>query len=283
MRLPIASAFALLAICALAHAQGVAPRPVAISPGNATQASGVAGACPTFNWGVAARVEAFELAVHVAGDTPGESAAVLSEILPGVASGWTPSLERCLRPGTRYTWTVRALGRGGASDWAEPMHFHVAADPRVVAGDKAAPSQLQVDGSISGTGFTGDGSGLANVDAATLDGVDGTGYAGSGQACPAGFYVKGIDALGDVVCASLAAYVNESCQLYFGWRDNCDSCTVAPVKWGRVSAAACENGAGVNNTCQSSVLGSETVNLLGINPDGDVDDTDKFYIGIKCS
>jgi hypothetical protein len=154
--------------------------------------------------------------------------------------------------------------------------------PTARAAMKGATAQLQVAGGIVGATISGDGAGLTNVDAATLDGIDGTGYAGSNQTCPAGSYVQGIDATGTVVCASLASFVNQSCHLYLGWRDACDGCTTAPAKWGRVSAAACTNGAGADNTCQTPTLATEEVTLFGLNVDGAVDDSDKLYIGLKC-
>jgi hypothetical protein len=136
---------------------------------------------------------------------------------------------------------------------------------------------LQVDGVIAGNG-----SGLVNVDAATLGGVAAGGFAASSQACSSGSYVSGIDANGDVVCSTLAGYVNANCVLYLGWAGNCDGCTSAPTKWGRVRPGSCVNGAGVDNTCQSVVLDTETINLFGLNTDGTVDDDDKFYLGFKC-
>jgi hypothetical protein len=136
---------------------------------------------------------------------------------------------------------------------------------------------LQVDGTISGNG-----SGLVSVDAATLGGVAPSGFAGSGQACSAGSYISGIDANGDVVCSSLAGYVNANCVFYLGWRDNCDGCSLAPTKWGEVRPGGCANGAGADNTCQNVLLGTENIDLFGLNPDGTVDGTDKFYLGFKC-
>lgn len=94
--------------------------------------------------------------------------------------------------------------------------------------------------------------------------------------------MRGIDATGSVICESVAAYVNQSCRIYVGWRDNCDGCTQVPLKWGSTSAASCENGAGVNNSCQTHALGGADVTLFGLNTDGDVADDDKFYVGLKC-
>lgn len=301
---------ASIALFAAGTASAQPDAPVAVSPGSAGAADVVASICPTFNWGHGAKVDRFEIAVHRAGDERAD--ALFVRELPGTATGWTPSLELCFTPGDRYAWRVRAVDATGASAWSAPSFFRVAPDtasmPReqaiavvnemlaaqrrsapaarpdapAVAAPKGAAAQLEVAGGVLGTSFAGDGSALTNVDAATLDGVDGTGYTASGQSCPAGSYVSGIDATGSIVCAGLAAYVNQSCFLYLGWRDACDGCTTAPVKWGRTSANACENGAGVNNTCQSPTLGAEAVTLFGLNFDGTVDDNDKVYVGLKC-
>ncbi len=82
--------------------------------------------------------------------------------------------------------------------------------------------------------------------------------------------------------ATIRDYVNENCYLYFGWRDACDGCTAPPTKWGRTSDSNCTNGAGAGNSCTHAVLNGANVQLFGLDPDGDVDTTDKFYIGIKC-
>jgi hypothetical protein len=67
-----------------------------------------------------------------------------------------------------------------------------------------------------------------------------------------------------------------------GWRDGCNGCTTPPTKWGRVSHAGCENGTGADNTCASTPLDGASVQLFGLNIDGDVDDNDKFYVGMAC-
>ncbi|HET9484921.1 MAG TPA: hypothetical protein VFO79_13260 [Xanthomonadales bacterium] len=290
-----------------------ASEPVAVSPGDAGRTDVVGSACPTFNWGFEGKAERFELAVYLAGSA--DTDPVFVQSLPGSARGWTPPLAQCLSPGTRYAWRVRAVSDAVASAWSTSSFFGVApysqsmqleqamavinevlAAQRGDAGaagaartmpapgaamPKGATAQLEVAGGVTGASFTGDGSGLTNVDAATLDGVNGTGYTASNQTCAAGQYVRGIDATGNVICAALADYVNASCQLYFGSRDSCSGCTTAPAKWGRVSGVACTNGAGANNTCQASSLGGETITLFGLNPD-ELDANDKLYIGLKC-
>ena len=104
--------------------------------------------------------------------------------------------------------------------------------------------------------------------------------------CPAGQLVQGIQANGTLDCirpAALAtAAFGERCSGYFGWRDNCDACTTAPSKWGTFRVGACANGVGGGNTCVPTALGGVTVDLLGVNTDGDVNDDDKFYMGMLC-
>ena len=106
------------------------------------------------------------------------------------------------------------------------------------------------------------------------------------RSCPAGQLVVAIEADGQIRCASplpaAEAVIRTGCQLYFGWRDSCDGCQLPPAKWGRVSHAACENGAGADDTCAPAQLNGNSVPLFGLNTDGDVDGNDKFYLGLQC-
>ena len=104
--------------------------------------------------------------------------------------------------------------------------------------------------------------------------------------CPAGELMTAIESDGTVQCASplpaAQTAVRSGCFLYAGWRDSCDGCTNAPSKWGRVSHNTCENGVGGDNTCVSSPLDGASIPLFGLNTDGDVNDDDKFYLGMRC-
>lgn len=104
--------------------------------------------------------------------------------------------------------------------------------------------------------------------------------------CPAGMLVDGILADGTLRCSSPSAETTaafrSSCTAYWGIRDSCDGCTTAPAKWGYATAQDCQNGAGTDNSCAATSLGGETVNLFGLNPDGDVDGNDKLYLGFEC-
>jgi hypothetical protein len=106
------------------------------------------------------------------------------------------------------------------------------------------------------------------------------------QSCPAEQAAIGLDKGGTLLCAPVAsgleAYFRSSCHVYLGWQDNCGGCSAPPTKWGRVSVDACENGVGVDDTCASYTLGGQTVQMFGLNPDGDVDDNDMLHFGFKC-
>jgi len=104
--------------------------------------------------------------------------------------------------------------------------------------------------------------------------------------CPAGTYLWAVAPAGvECVTASdmIAEYARTSCNLYVGSRDSCDGCVTAPAKWGHVSGADCSNDNGVNNTCTTPMLGGQTVDLFGLNTDGDVNDDDKLYMGFQCA
>ena len=102
--------------------------------------------------------------------------------------------------------------------------------------------------------------------------------------CPAGQLVTGTTPSG-FTCAAVAPliekYFADHCTLYFGWHDNCNGCLTPPTKWGKVRVNACANGAGANNTCSTFTLG-QSVQMFGLNPDGNVDENDVLYVGFTC-
>ena len=106
------------------------------------------------------------------------------------------------------------------------------------------------------------------------------------RACPAGALVVGIDDDGGILCASplpaVESALRSDCHVYFGWLDSCDDCDDPPDKWGRVSHNGCLNGNGDDNTCTMPLLNGITPRLFGLNTDNDVNDDDKFYVGMKC-
>jgi len=85
------------------------------------------------------------------------------------------------------------------------------------------------------------------------------------------------------VSEAAVGYVGGRCAIYLGWRDSCDGCTTAPSKWGHADDATCANGVGADDTCTTTTLDGEPVNLFGLNPDGDVDGNDKLYLGLACA
>jgi hypothetical protein len=104
--------------------------------------------------------------------------------------------------------------------------------------------------------------------------------------CPTGSFLSSVGVDGEecvTARGAIAEYLRTSCTLYYGWRDSCDGCTTAPSKWGRVSSTACNNGTGTNNSCTVPTLGAQGVRLFGLNTDGDVNDDDKFYLGLQCT
>jgi len=154
-------------------------------------------------------------------------------------------------PGTSDTCTTPSLG-------GEVQLFGVNTDGDVDSNDKLYGS-LHCAPSIAGTGAL--------------------------APCKAGEFVTGM--LGSSwTCAPLAVavvdYVRTSCSLYLGWQDNCDGCITAPVKWGHAGDGGCQNGAGTDDTCSVAMLGGESVNLFGLNPDGNVDSNDKIHVGLDC-
>jgi hypothetical protein len=114
----------------------------------------------------------------------------------------------------------------------------------------------------------------------------GTQGGGAVDACPRDQAVYGLGANGVLLCDAVApaahAYFTSSCYLYLGWQDSCGGCTRPPVKWGRVSATACDNGAGADNTCTTQTLGGTTLPMFGLNFDGDVDNNDLLNLGLHC-
>ena len=105
-------------------------------------------------------------------------------------------------------------------------------------------------------------------------------------ACAAGEVVVGVSG-SQVTCTktsdAVLDYVRQSCAVYLGSIDSCDGCSNPPTRWGRASDTICDAGVGTNGRCSSFLLGADTVNLASINTGGDVNDDDKFYVGLHCS
>jgi hypothetical protein len=107
----------------------------------------------------------------------------------------------------------------------------------------------------------------------------------SAGACPSGQLAFGVSG-GSVSCVAASArtddYVRSSCYAYSGWRDSCTGCTTIPAKWGRASSVDCQNGSGADNSCANYSLGGVTLPMFGLNTDGNVNNDDKFNIGLRC-
>ncbi|NUO48713.1 MAG: hypothetical protein HOV80_07645 [Polyangiaceae bacterium] len=108
--------------------------------------------------------------------------------------------------------------------------------------------------------------------------------------CPAGKLIVGIESDGTLHCASpapaIATAFGARCTLYSGWKDQCQSGCLAdgqtPSKWGRVRVGTCANQQGNDSTCQDSILGGVMVKTFGLNTDGFVSESDKFFTGFAC-
>jgi hypothetical protein len=103
------------------------PRPV--SPGEEARLVTIAGRCPTFSWSGSAGAEAYEVAVYRLTDRGANREPAVLRELPGPAFSWTPSRDRCMTPGGRYAWAVRARGPGGWGEWSAASLFQVPAAP----------------------------------------------------------------------------------------------------------------------------------------------------------
>ena len=152
-------------------AAGADKRPVPVAPGGPSGETAVSRPCPTFHWSVsmARRAAGYELAVYrVGGDeTEGGSAStaepVLYHRLPAGAAGWTLPPDRCLEPGGRYAWSVRAVGKGAEGKWSEPALFEISAVPSLVEVEEALEvlRRFERSNERSWTGVGGEGAVVA--------------------------------------------------------------------------------------------------------------------------
>jgi hypothetical protein len=103
--------------------------------------------------------------------------------------------------------------------------------------------------------------------------------------CAADELVTGVSS-GSVTCtkasAAVLGFVRSSCSVYYGISDGCIGCGTPPTKWGFAGDSGCQNGEGADSTCIKATLGGESLNLFGLNPDGDVDNTDTIFVGLHC-
>src|SRR5258706_4637501 len=123
----LSTAVFLHATVAAAQVGSSAPRPEPVSPGGVSRTT-LAAACPTFSWAPTQWAVAYELVVYQVERPSGlKGAPALRASLPAGASGWTPSVADCLRPGGDYVWFIREVGRKGEAvgTWSDGMAFSV--------------------------------------------------------------------------------------------------------------------------------------------------------------
>ncbi len=153
----------------LAQTVWAAVPPQAVSPG---AASGFAAAapCPVFTWSLAEGASGYELAVFGAEDFAADGAArpVLRIELPGGVGAWSAPADRCLAPGERYAWSVRAVTETARvrGAWSEALLFEVAGPPSDLAaaldvlrrhlGSDALGASLGVAGNLTRAGSSGE-------------------------------------------------------------------------------------------------------------------------------
>ena len=125
------NALALFLVGLLPVAPALGAPPAAVSPGEAARFAPAASPCPTFSWAATSGALGHELVVYAVDPSSGAllENPTLSARLPGQASSWTPSAERCFRPG-RYAWAVRATVEDELpAAWSEAMLFEVSERP----------------------------------------------------------------------------------------------------------------------------------------------------------
>jgi hypothetical protein len=184
--------------------------------------------------------------------------------------GWNDSCDGCTTPPTKWGRTndaecVSGAGTNGTCTTAN------------LAGESVKLFGLNTGGDVDGNDKFHIG---LSCDTAASSGDTTTGM------CPDGEFVIGTAPDGTITCGdprqTFADYLANHCTLFFGWRDSCDACTTAPSKWGKVSIGSCANGVGADDTCTTMTLGGATVQMFGLNTDGNVNGDDTFYIGFRC-
>lgn len=116
----------MLATVVLSALAAATRPPVGVSPGG-PEGAVISDPCPTFSWGAEGRADSYELVVYRIDehDKDATPVLVLNEVIAGLASSWTPSLDRCLERGRRYAWSVRSQG----SDWSQLNLFDLPSKP----------------------------------------------------------------------------------------------------------------------------------------------------------
>ncbi len=138
----ITSIVAILIVCPFVTAAEL-PTLQGVSPGAMDRIAALDGACPTFSWTGIEGAAGYEIVAYVLPESPDteytldSSSEVLSNQIPGGATGWTPSAEQCFAPGSRYVWFVRAVVENEAgessimTEWSDGLYFSVPSRPSV--------------------------------------------------------------------------------------------------------------------------------------------------------
>lgn len=135
-----ATLIAVAAALPVAAGPALAAAPRSASPGAEDRVLAVDSRCPTFVWEAVSGALYSQLVAYrlpASGDLDAELRAedeALYAEVPGGAGGWTPSADRCLDPGGRYVWFVRAVletvgDEVVATDWSPGRHFAVPEGP----------------------------------------------------------------------------------------------------------------------------------------------------------
>ena len=105
--------------------------------------------------------------------------------------------------------------------------------------------------------------------------------------CAPGWAISARNVTGTWMCTPLSEaavdYVGGRCSVYLGWRDSCTGCTTPPAKWSVNGPVACSPGVGAGNTCLDATLGDATLPMFGLSTDGNVNDDDTLYLGLRCT
>ncbi|WP_437528557.1 hypothetical protein WME79_45850 [Sorangium sp. So ce726] len=200
------------------------------------------------------------------------SEAILSHVRSScsIYTGWSDRCRGCTAAPTKWgraNDTACAIGNGASNTCTMAM----------LGGTSVKLFGLNTDGDVNGDDTFYMGLHCANT---TPEGGTTTGP------CPPGQFVVGWYANGNLECASpdsqAHAYFRDHCNLYYGWRDECSGCTNDPAKWGYVRDGFCDSSIGNDDTCLPALLDGVSIDMFGLNTDGDVDGNDKFHVGFRC-
>lgn len=182
-----------------AVAAAVAP-PSPVSPGSVEDVEPLAERCPTFTWEAAVGADWLELVVYELAEDAARGMpprARIAQRLPARATAWTPSLGRCLEPGGRYAWTIRAVSSEAAGEWPVPSLFRVERGPsreEIAAAVEVVRRYIELEAEgvePGGAAGTGEPSRAASLSLASTADEGGPSAEAAGLFDPAEFQVAG--------------------------------------------------------------------------------------------